>query len=69
MSDVPTPSNPNAFPYDPDHRTEVGRGMRLRDYFAGQAVIGLIDNVNQPGPIAELAYEIADAMLIEREKQ
>ncbi|MCP4286249.1 MAG: hypothetical protein GY792_17680 [Gammaproteobacteria bacterium] len=65
----PTPNNPHAFPSDFEQTKEAGKGMRLRDYFAGQALIGLIDDVNQPGPMAALAYEIADAMLIEREKQ
>jgi hypothetical protein len=52
-------------------------GMSLRDYFAGQALMGFIANP-LPGPTttfeevvkvgAQLAYGYADAMLAEREK-
>lgn len=48
------------------------QGMSLRDYFAGQALAwcvaefgGNADDMTQP---AEAAYQIADAMLDEREK-
>lgn len=48
-------------------------GMTLRDWFAGQAVMGLAigywNNVNfgKAENLAEAAYEIADAMLKARE--
>jgi hypothetical protein len=45
-------------------------GMTLRDYFAAKVITGLANNVS-PGSQAELAkraYEIADAMLKQREK-
>lgn len=42
---------------------EVHTGMTLRDYFAGQALIGLVQNGGLPHPIAQRAYELADAML------
>ena len=48
------------------------RGMSLRDYFAGQALAGLIACPNTSGDekaFACNAYKFADAMLAEREKQ
>ena len=57
-------------------REEVG--MTLRDYFAGQALAGIMANnsllvaANQDDNVktivAEMAYETADAMLAERER-
>lgn len=56
---IPEPSSP--FP-----------GMTLRDWFAGQALPGLIardpDGILGSGDYAEMAYEIADAMLYQRAK-
>jgi hypothetical protein len=51
---------------------EDQQGMSLRDYFAGQALTGLIANPTNGGDGKELvylAYRIADAMLEEREKE
>lgn len=42
-------------------------GMSLRDYFAAQAMVGLIQN--HAGIVAKQAYEFADAMLAERAKE
>jgi hypothetical protein len=45
-------------------------GMTLRDYFAGQVLVGaLADHTCQPSPIelAKIAYRGADAMLAARE--
>jgi hypothetical protein len=46
--------------------------MSLRDWFAGQALAGIMCNGWMPGPdrmpIAMLAYELADKMLVERAK-
>ena len=42
-------------------------GISLRDYFAGCALTGLLA-ANQQGGAVSLAYEVADAMLEEREK-
>lgn len=50
-------------------------GMTLRDWFAGQALAGLVadpntrgwETENMPGK-AEFCYELADAMIKEREK-
>lgn len=46
--------------------------MTLRDWFAGQALIGILTNTgydhNEPHIIAERAYQMTDAMLAERSK-
>ena len=45
-------------------------GMSLRDWFAGQALTGLVTNGQYPaGQIAESAYSFADAMLAAREQE
>jgi hypothetical protein len=57
----------------------VGGGMCLRDYFAGQALAGLTvnyigkktgddDEINSISELVQITYNIADAMLAEREK-
>jgi len=54
---------------------EEYQGMDLRDYFAGQALVGLIarmaceyGNMNKPNSEnAKDAYELADAMMKQRE--
>ena len=55
---------------------EGGAGMSLRDWFAGQALLGLIRNVPFGGGSKEIlkataksSYLYADAMLEERGKQ
>ena len=59
--------------YDADHP-----GMTLRDYFAGQALSGLISENAHPqsagswesvGEICDEAYNFADTMLISRNKE
>jgi hypothetical protein len=58
-----------AFPQsNPDvaYSDYIGGGMTLRDYFAGQALMGLV-NQYHPDGAAKLAYEYADAMLAARE--
>jgi hypothetical protein len=45
-------------------------GMSLRDWFAGQALVGLVVNDETTSvhcPLSARAYEIADAMLAARE--
>lgn len=47
------------------------KGMSLRDYFAGQALAGMLCDIKCVGEseyIAKWAYRYADAMLAERQK-
>ena len=47
-------------------------GMSLRDYFAGQALAGMLADSTRQSSLenyADDAYDIADAMLAEREKE
>jgi hypothetical protein len=48
----------------PNHRSE---GMDLRDYFASVALVSLCETENAISA-ARAAYEYADAMIKEREK-
>jgi hypothetical protein len=70
-----------AFPQPPVESTPGGApwglgadGMSLRDYFAGQALVGLIakaygsDGTPDAYDAADYAYHAADAMLDERRK-
>ena len=46
-------------------------GMALRDYFAAKVMQGLIEHYGQSDgkePLARQAYEMADAMMLERDK-
>jgi len=65
--------NPTAFPLK--HADDKSNpGMTLRDYFAGQVITGVISNPSLWQDIttlqesAEFAYEIAEKLLIERQK-
>lgn len=67
MSDMP--ENPAAFPRNngSDHK-----GMSLRDWFAGQAIMGAAANgssysLSHYTQMASQAYLLADAMLAARE--
>jgi hypothetical protein len=66
-----------AFPYSyevmPDRELHTYFGMTLRDWFAGQAMVGILANDSDPSPeqvphIVASAYILADAMLSQREK-
>ncbi len=64
---------PSAFPYDPNH--PHNKGMSLRDYFAGQALSGMMAassklkmGDNPEDSIAWGCYFLADAMLEAREE-
>lgn len=61
-----------AFPlvFDDDTRAtrEIFSGMSLRDWFAGKAMQGLMDAAMPMPEIAQAAYQMADAMLKERDK-
>jgi hypothetical protein len=62
--------NPNAFP-GTDSIGQTSIGMSLRDYFAGQCIVGMACRVGNEAWRSELsrrAYELADAMLAERKK-
>jgi hypothetical protein len=67
-----TEANPPAFPMPStigEHTQEYG--MSLRDWFAGQALGGLLANSDwgpDAGQAASIAYASADAMLAERSK-
>ena len=75
MSDKP--NNPPAFPHHMNTATGFDvashAGMTLRDYFAARALTGMLADPNvklQNGAtekVADLAYEVADAMLKARE--
>lgn len=65
-----------AFPRVPwdvnDYTGDGSPGMTLRDYFAGQALASMdTDGYTLTGihRLARRAYDIADAMLAEREKE
>jgi hypothetical protein len=57
-----------AFPQDSD-----GRFMDLRDYFAAQAMQGLLSTVKDEewmyDDVAAIAYDMADTMMEVREKK
>lgn len=77
------PENPPAFPTEwaPDlfpgeamqtgERTAQYPGMTLLDYFAGQALAGLLAHASGASPFAApgTAWTLAEAMLAEREKR
>jgi hypothetical protein len=52
--------------------SDVWEGMSLRDYFAGQALVGITFNLKEhikDETYAQWAYKLADAMLAEREQK
>ena len=67
MSDKP--ENPQAFPTG-DHTHGGHDGMTLRDWFAGQAMQGMLADGSawETAKLARDAYKAADAMLAERER-
>ncbi len=52
----------------PPLRTASVPGLTLRDYFAGQALAGVVVCGHKPADAPARAYEFADAMLAERAK-
>ena len=54
--------NEGTAPYD-------APGMSLRDWFAGQALAGLVSSQNTNIEAADAAYACAEAMIYEREKR
>jgi hypothetical protein len=72
MSDVNTAPRGNspAFPCQ-DNKKQIWTGMNLRDYIAMEVLHAMVDSGNfpvDPETLAKNAYEIATAMLDEREK-
>lgn len=61
-----------AFPVEQPETFAVGGGMSLRDWFAGQALQGMLANDDASGAVwsafAKDAYACADAMLAARSK-
>ena len=59
-----------AFPTAPEAMNAGSDGMTLRDWFAGQAMAGIVHahGYPQPNEYASQAYAWADAMLAERAK-
>lgn len=69
------PDNPSAFPNDGAFLGQPEAGMTLRDWFAGQALVGFLsgqfkhgrlDNTWDARTCADAAFNIADAMLTAR---
>ncbi len=68
MSDTPISAFPTVLPRDWD---SVNEGMTLRDYFAGQALTGMLagrqpNNAYPLAHLAQMSYATADAMMAER---
>lgn len=59
-------SNQHGGPAFPLPNQYLHKGMSLRDYFAGQ-VLAATDSSGSPASEARWAYQVADAMLEERE--
>ena len=60
-----------AFPPNGTHPFVFHEGMTLRDWFAGQAIMGLLACPGTSGEVpmfSQAAYKHADAMLAERAK-
>jgi len=72
-TDPPTSYGGPAFPqFDIGDHSEFPCGMSLRDYFAGQALPGLLSlsaNGRSNVRLADEAYVYADAMLAARERK
>lgn len=62
------PENPPAFPKGGAYSMQSG--MTLRDWFAGQALAGMMTEADgaRPEYCARFAFAVADAMLAERAK-
>jgi hypothetical protein len=68
-----------AFPTDDYYvdggKFQGGTGMTLRDYFAGQAIVGLVGKIgidekyNTDKAAAWFAYRVAEEMITERDRE
>lgn len=54
--------------YDGALGGQLAHGASLRDYFAAKAMQSICPNIEDDARVARMAYELADAMLAEREK-
>lgn len=71
MSAQPDDGGP-AFPHSTDDATAIyQKGMTLRDYFAAAALKSgkYIYTIDQRNRTAEMCYQVADAMLAERNRK
>lgn len=65
---------PHSYEVMPDKETHIHHGMTMRDWFAGQALMGMMASRNPNSPRftpeddAAYVYAVADAMLEERSK-
>lgn len=65
------PDGGPAFPLSRPHSADWVPGMTLRDYFAGQALSGLLSDPNYGASAEDAAnycYRMADGLLAERAK-
>ena len=64
------PTAQNATLVDGKMTFDTVPGMTLRDYFAGQAITGrVVETQYSVDVLAEWAYQLADALIKERNKQ
>lgn len=63
--DAPKDTGGPAFPFSELNGGDYS-GMTLRDWFAGQALAGVLDRVSDPDEVSARCYRIADAMLAAR---
>lgn len=56
-----------AFPCPIEDATQCG--MSLRDWFAGMALQGIVIHAHYIDDMAKTSYEVADAMIAERDKE
>ena len=64
------PRDAAGFDFQGQRVVSASAGMSLRDYFAGQALAFLrFNDYAGHGDAARLCYELADAMLAERDKR
>jgi hypothetical protein len=71
MKDGGGPAFPVLKHHDNGHIAQVAYGVTMRDYFAGQAMQGMLAGREAPltpHEWATCAYALADAMLAERSK-
>lgn len=60
-------NNPAAFPLQVGSQWQIG--MSLRDWLAGQALVGLLANPESTDFPAIRAYQHADSMLVARKRE